>query len=152
MACIVHAGSKKQHLQEGALAIYEACFQNGIRLEVEWIPRSQNQIADYISRITDADDWMIDPSLFMSVDMWWGPHTVDCFVSVHNYQINRFHSRFWCPDTQAVDTFTVDWEGEVCWLVPPLYLIPGAWKHAEHGKAKGTPLWKSAVFWLHRAP
>ena len=144
------AGSKKQHLQEGALAIYEACFQNGIRLEVEWIPRSQNQIADYISRITDADDWMIDPSLFMSVDMWWGPHTVDCFVSVHNYQINRFHSRFWCPDTQAVDTFTVEWEGEVSWLVSPLYLIPSAWKHAEHCKAKGTlviPLWKSAVFW-----
>ena len=86
----------------------------------------------------------------MSVDMLWGPHTLDCFASAHNYQVNRFHSRFWCPDTQAVDTFTVDWEGEVCWLVPPLYLIPRAWKHAHHCKAKGTlviPLWKSTVFW-----
>ena len=65
------------------MAIYEACFQNGIKLEVEWIPRSQNQIADYISRIMDADHWMIDPSLFMTVDMWRGPHTVDCFASAH---------------------------------------------------------------------
>ena len=117
---------------------------------MEWIPRSQNQIANYICRITDADDWMIGQSLFMSVDMLWGPHTVDCFASSYNYKVNRFQGRFWCPDTQAVDTFTVDWEGEVCWLVPPLYLIHRAWKHAEHCKAKGTlvvPLWKSTVFW-----
>ena len=59
VARIVQTGSRKQHLQEGAMATYEACFQNGIKLEMEWIPRSQNQIADYISRITDADDWMI---------------------------------------------------------------------------------------------
>ena len=56
---------------------------------MEWIPRSQNEIADYVSRITDADDWMIDPSLFMSVGMLWGPHTVDCFASAHNYQVSR---------------------------------------------------------------
>ena len=33
------------------MAIYEVCFQNGIKLEMEWIPRSQNELADYISRI-----------------------------------------------------------------------------------------------------
>ena len=31
-------------------------------------------------------------------------------------------SRFWCPGTEAVDTFIVNWEGEVSWVVPPLYL------------------------------
>ena len=44
------------------------------------IPRSQNEIADYISRISDTDDWMVDPVLFMYIDMVWGPHTVDCFA------------------------------------------------------------------------
>jgi hypothetical protein len=46
---IVQSGSKKPHLQDGAMAIYEACFQNGIKLEMEWIPRSQNELADYVS-------------------------------------------------------------------------------------------------------
>ena len=26
-------------------------------LEPEWIPRDHNQIADYLSRIVDYDDW-----------------------------------------------------------------------------------------------
>ena len=159
---IVHTGSRRQHLQEGAIAIYDVCFQHGIKLEMEWIPRSENEIADYISRIQDTDDWMIDPYLFMSVDMMWGPHTIDCFASAYNHQLEKFHSRFWCPGTLAVDTFTVSWEGEVCWLVPPLHLISRVLKHAEHCHALGTlvvPLWKSAVFWpllcpdgIHLAP
>ena len=159
---IVQAGSRRQHLQEGAMAIYEACFCYGIKLEMQWIPRSKNEIADYISRIDDADDWMIDPSMFMYIDMVWGPHTVDCFATAYNSQTVRFHSRFWCPGTQAVDTFTVNWGDEVCWLAPPLFLIPRALKHAEHCKAMGTlvaPLWRSAVFWpllcpdgVHLAP
>ena len=84
------------------------------------------------------------------------------FADAYNHQIDRIHSRFWCPGTLAVDTFTVNWEDEICWLVPPLYLVTRALKHAEHCKAKGTlvvPLWKSAVFWpvvcpdgVHLAP
>ena len=49
-----------------------------------------------------------------------------------------------------MDTFTVNWEGEVCWLAPPLYLVCRALKHAKACKARGTlvvPMWKSAVFW-----
>ena len=147
---IVQAGSRKQHLQDGAMAIYEMCFQNGIKLEMEWIPRSQNQLADYISRIQDYDDWMIDPNVFSFVNMAWGPHTIDCFAAVHNSQLDRFHSRFWCPGTEAVDTFTVNWHGETCWLVPPIHLVGRALRHAELCRARGTlvvPLWKSAVFW-----
>lgn len=147
---IVLAGSRKQHLQEGAMAIFEVCFQNGIKLEMEWVPRAQNQLADYISRIQDFDDWKIDPNLFLFFDFSWGPHTVDCFASSSNCQLARFHSRFWCPGTEAVDSFTVNWEGETCWLAPPLYLICRALRHAETCKARGTlvvPMWKSAVFW-----
>lgn len=47
VTCIVHTGSRRQCLQDGAIAIY---FQYGIKLEMEWIP---NQLADYISRIQD---------------------------------------------------------------------------------------------------
>ena len=33
---------------------------NHVRIEEEWIPRDLNQTADYISRVTDYDDWVID--------------------------------------------------------------------------------------------
>ena len=59
------------------MAIYEARFQNW-----RWSGSLDPRI-----RMTDADDWMVNPSLFMSVDMLWGPHTVDSFASAHNYQI-----------------------------------------------------------------
>ena len=72
---IVLAGSRKQHFQEGAMAIFEVCFKNGIKLEMEWVPRAKNQLADYISRIQDFDDWKIDPNLFLFFLFFMGaPH------------------------------------------------------------------------------
>ena len=38
---IVQAGSKKPHLQEGAMCIFQTCMQYSIRLDMEWIPRSK---------------------------------------------------------------------------------------------------------------
>ena len=46
---IVQVGSKKEHLQEGAMCIFQACLEHGVRLEMEWIPRGQNETANYIS-------------------------------------------------------------------------------------------------------
>ena len=57
---------------------------------------------------------------------------------------------FCVPNTEAVDTFTVSWSGETCWLVPPLYLVRHALLHPEACNARGAlvvPLWKSAAFW-----
>ena len=105
---------------------------------------------------------MVDPNFFNFINMAWGPHTVDCFAASHNSQVARFHSRFWCPGAEAVDTFTVNWEDEMCWLVPPVYLVGRALRHAEVCKTRGTlvvPMWKSAFFWpllcpdgVHLAP
>ena len=48
---IIQVGSKKEELQKEALTILVA---RNIMLEPEWIPR---EIADYLSRIVDYDDW-----------------------------------------------------------------------------------------------
>ena len=147
---IVQVGSGRPHLQEGALSIFELCFQHNIKLEMEWVPRSANELADYMSHVRDFDDWMVNPSMFQYLDQLWGPHTVDCFANEHNSQTPRFHSRFWCPGSEAVDTFTVNWGSEVCWLVPPLYLVSRALCHARACKAQGTlivPFWRSVPFW-----
>ena len=147
---IVQAGSRQPHLQDGAMSIFEICWKHGIRLEMAWIPRSLNDRADYISRIVDFDDWRVSPSAFAYLDSQFGPHTVDCFASGHNSQLQRFHSRYWDPGSEAVDTFTVSWRNETCWWVPPLHLVCRTIRHARECEAVGTlvvPLWKSAPFW-----
>ena len=40
---IIEVGSRKQYVQEGALSVFEVCFQNNIKLEMEWLPRDYNQ-------------------------------------------------------------------------------------------------------------
>ena len=147
---IVESGSKKQHLQVIALSVFKTCLQQGIRLDMEWIPRSLNDKADYISRIQDFDDWSVNPQFFSWIDSMWGPHSVDCFAHVDNTQLPKFYSRFWCPGATAVDAFTVNWSGDVNWWVPPISLIGRVLRHAKACDAMGTlvvPVWKSAPFW-----
>ena len=52
--------SKNPNLQQEALAIFSTSVANNIRIEPEWISREENQIADYVSRIVDYDDWSLD--------------------------------------------------------------------------------------------
>lgn len=46
---VIQSGSKKEHLQEEALAIFNLCLRHNIKLEVVWIPCSANEYADTIS-------------------------------------------------------------------------------------------------------
>ena len=48
---------------------------------------SKNEIADYIGRIVDLDDWQVNPVIFQMFDWLWGPHTVDRFASDDNTQL-----------------------------------------------------------------
>ena len=88
------------------MSVFETCFQHGIRLQMEWIPRSLNDKADYSSRIVDCDDWQLNPQIICQLNALWGPHTVDQFASPHNAQLPRYNSRFWTPSYEAVDAFT----------------------------------------------
>ena len=64
---IISSGSSKGHLQSKALFIFNICCNYGILIEMEWIRRSQNDQADYLSRIYDQDDWCL--SLFLFTEM-----------------------------------------------------------------------------------
>ena len=150
VARIVQAGSRKPSLQQGALSIFERCMQHAIKLEMSWIPRSLNEKADYISRIIDHDDWLINPCVFAWLNSLWGPFTVDNFADHVNAKLLIFHSKFWCPGTSAVDTFTTDWRDGMNWLVPPIVLIWCTLRHAKIYGARGClviPQWQSAYFW-----
>lgn len=61
---IISSGSSKGHLQSKGLFIFNICCNYGILIEIEWIRRSQNDQADYLSRIYDEDDWCLSLFLF----------------------------------------------------------------------------------------
>ena len=65
---IVLHGSRKPALQEEAMAIFSIGLNHQIRLEPEWIPRDENEFADYLSRLSDPDDWMLNPEVFQELD------------------------------------------------------------------------------------
>ena len=152
---ILEVGSRKLDLQQEVVRVFNLMLQYQIRIEPSWIPREQNQCADYLSRIIDYDDWQLNPMVFSMLDSVFGPHTIDRFASAYNTHLARFNSRYWSPGSEAVDPFTVDWAGENNWLCPPIGLIPRVLRHAQHCKAQGTlvvPCWESAPFWPMLCP
>jgi hypothetical protein len=93
---------------------------------------------------------MLNPVVFEDIDLLWGPHSVDRFADCFNSQTHRFNSRCWSPGSEAVDAFTVNWEGENNWWCPPMFLIPRVLRHAQVCRARGTlvvPVWRSVPFW-----
>lgn len=63
-AKIVEVGSMKLGLHKMTRRIFDICIRSGTHLEVQWIPRTSNQQADYISRLIDTDDWQITDKFF----------------------------------------------------------------------------------------
>ena len=73
----VNIGSKVPALQQMALDIHRLCLISGICIDMQWIPRDLNVLADDISKIVDRDDFTINDSVFFALDELWGPHTCD---------------------------------------------------------------------------
>lgn len=65
---IVSVGSSRPELQAIAVEIFEVCMSFDIAMEIEWLPRSQNDRTDYLRRIVDLDDWSLSAALFQLVD------------------------------------------------------------------------------------
>ena len=147
---ILTCGSGKTLLQSEALDIYHICVNNEISIEMEWIPRNLNDPADYLSRLFDPDDWGLSLDSFRFIDNVWGPHTVDRFANFLNSKLPRFNSRFWNPDSEDIDCFVLNWQGENNYVCPPISLFPRVILHMKNCGAFGTlivPLWRSAPFW-----
>ena len=147
---IIRKGSPKPDLHEMAEKVFNLCKKYQIKLLVEWVPRELNEYADHLSKIVDHDDWQTSEFLFMQLEESWGPHTVDRFASSSNTKLKRFNSKYLCPNTEHVNAFSITWEGENNYLVPPVTYLPKVLAHMEACKAKGTvvvPYWPSAAYY-----
>ena len=94
-ACkIIQVGSMRSELHTIAVEIFQFCANNDIELELQWIPRTEIERADYISRIIDIDDWQISADCFKSLEECWGVHSVDCFANYYNKKVCKFSLDF----------------------------------------------------------
>ena len=87
---------------------------------------------------------------FKFMNELWGQFTVDRFANSSNKKLERFNSLFWNVNSEAVDAFSQNWNGENNWLVPPINCVIRTVKHLVVCKAKGTlivPKWVSAAYW-----
>ena len=132
------------------LRIFQFTSINSIHLEIEWIPRSENSRADYLSKIVEVDDWGIASYVLNMIESKWGKIDIDYFVSEHNAKSPIFYCRFWCHGTSGVDAFTFNWNGNFCLYVPLITLVPRVISKLRFCNARGVldcPEWKSAYFW-----
>lgn len=103
---ILQKGSRKDYLHKMALSVFSACLRYNIHLNLVWIPRSENERADFLSRMVDTGDWRISDCFFEFVNSLWGPSTIDRFANLKNTKLPRFNSKYWNPGAEAVDAFT----------------------------------------------
>ena len=94
VATIVKFESNKVHLHKLAMEIFSLSKEHDIVIDMEWIPQSDNEVADYLSKIVDFDDWGVKDCYFHSLNSIWGPFTVDCFANSVNAKVPRFYSFF----------------------------------------------------------
>lgn len=147
---IIEVGSMKTTLQQVAVNIYGLCARFGISLQVHWIPREDNQRADFLSRIHDDDDWRISDFAFAECVRFAGEFSIDLFACHTNARCPRFYCGYWCPGILAVDAFAHSWEGEHAWVLPsPSDLVKVILK-IRSTRMTGIivfPFWPAQKFW-----
>ena len=125
---IIKCGGNKTHINSLALNIFNLTFDHDIHLKVFWVGREYNKKADKISKTIDFDHWYTTLRLTNILEQCWGKISIHRFSSDINRKSERFSSRYLCPETESINSFSFDWANEVNLLVPTAHLIPRAIK------------------------
>jgi hypothetical protein len=83
-------GTSSPNLQAICLKIFWLYLDSN--LIPEWVPRKENEQADYLSKIQDVDDFGLNPTCFELISRVFGPLEVDRFASEHNAKLTRFNA------------------------------------------------------------
>jgi hypothetical protein len=144
-------GSPKEHIQAVCLEIFWLCVERRIDLRPEWIPRDENQLADYLFKVRDSYDFGLSSEAFAFISSRFGPPSVDRFASQHNTKLPRFNAFYWCPQAEACNAFTQDWGADGrSYCFPPPHLVARTLQHARACRARITLVvlgWRTAPWW-----
>ena len=77
-------GFYEKRIQDIALEIFSVCISKSVHLEMEWIPRAENGLANYYCRIEDYDDLGISFHLLNLIQNRLSTLSIDWFASDHN--------------------------------------------------------------------
>ena len=116
VARIVNLGSKVPALQRMALDIHRLCLLASVSIDMQWIPRDLNIIADDIGKFVDLDDYSFNDGVFHCLDELWGPHTCDRFACHYNAKLPESNIRFYQPGTSGVNDSAQDWSNDNNWF------------------------------------
>ncbi len=75
-------GSPRLKLNELARELVWFGLGHDITLNVEWVPREENALADELSKLIISDSAMLSRTFFQRLEQRWGNHTVELFYVV----------------------------------------------------------------------
>jgi len=149
---ITNSRSKSDKLHMLFKQVYWLCFRNNIELEAEWIPREQNEFADWYSKLVEPHDVQLNPTIFHSLQQAWGRFSIDLFASHENHLMIPYFSRYWTPNTHGVNAFNFKWPHH-SYANPPFKLIPRVIDYAHEQNLRGLciilPFWTGSI-WFHK--
>ena len=123
------------------------CLERNIHITTQYLPGSQNVIADAESRVaTNRTDWKLNPAIFAKIDHLFGPLEVDLFATRLSTQCQCYFS--WRPDpyAKATDTFLQNWTHLRGFANPPWNLIGKAISQVQFQQARIVliaPVWRT---------
>lgn len=138
-------GIKSPACNTMAQEIWEWCLPREIFVTAQYLPGSQNVIADRKSRqFNDQIEWKLDETVFLRLCSLYGKPDVDLFASRLNAQVEKYVS--WKPDPSAIatDAFSLSWGGQTFYAFPPFCLIAKCLRKIEADEANGfmiVPKW-----------
>ena len=94
-ALVQSIGSSKLHTQNLAIYVFNIRTRFNIKLVPQWIPREQNYVADFYSRMNNyIDNWLINNESFNIISNKYGPFFVNRLANNLNKKINKCDSKY----------------------------------------------------------
>ena len=116
-----------------------------IRLAPQFIPGSNNVLADALSRPHQLphSEWFLNMTVFLSLSRLW-PVQIDLFATSANHRC----SIYFYPQAAGTDAFLQSWDGLQAYAFPPFAIIPRVL--AKLRESRGTELTLVAPHWAQR--
>ena len=135
----IFGGSKKEDLQELVIRIFNLVEQHNFGIHPIWIPREQNERADFNSHLNEYNhyDFSLKTEIFHWLDGLYGPHTIDRFTSDNSTQLPHYNTKFYSKNASGLDAFMSNWgyDHNNYVFLPPV-LVGTVLQYAQECQAK----------------
>ena len=142
-------GTRSPSLNTIAQEILRWAESLDIRLAPQFIPGSNNVLADALSRPHQLphSEWSLNMIVFQSLCRLW-PVQIDLFATSANHRCSIYFSPYQDPQAAGTDAFLQSWDGLQAYAFPPFAIIPRVL--AKLRESRGTELTLVAPYWVQR--